>query len=144
MPDPADTLLARLEGVKRTGPDKWMARCPAHKDRTGSLSIRQLDDARVLVHCFAGCSVDDVTRAAGLEIADLFPPRRDDDHHKPRERRPFIVRDAILALHRELVVAWVILADVAAGKTLTEFDRKRAGIARDRCVALISELSDVG
>jgi hypothetical protein len=140
--DPAERLLSRLEGVKRTGNGRWMARCPAHKDRTGSLSIRETDDGRCLVHCFAQCAVDDVVRAAGLELADLFPPRTDDQTRSPRVRRPFLRRDAILALRRELMVAWVVLADVAAGKPLSELDRKRAGIARDRCVALISELAD--
>lgn len=141
MADPLENLLSHLEGVRKTGTDRYTARCPAHNDRRASLSIRGLDDGRVLVHCFAGCAVDDVTRAAGLELTDLFPPPSEDDHHRPRARRPFIVRDAILALRRELTVAWVILADVAAGKTLTDFDRQRAALARDRCVALITELA---
>jgi hypothetical protein len=140
--DPADLLLARLQRVKQSGAGRWMACCPAHEDRNASLSIRQVDDGRLLVHCFAGCSVDEVTRAAGLELSDLFPPRVDDERRPPRVRRAFLARDAILALRRELTVAWVILADVAAGKPLGEQDRKRAGIARDRCVALMSELAD--
>jgi hypothetical protein len=44
------------------------------------------------------------------------------------------------ALRIELMVVWVILADVAHGKTLTDGDRARAGIARDRAAALIYEL----
>ena len=43
----ADVLLSILEGVKRTGPGRWMARCPAHGDKSPSLSIRELDDGRV-------------------------------------------------------------------------------------------------
>lgn len=140
--DPADVLLARLDRVKGTGAGRWMARCPAHEDRNASLSLRQVDDGRLLVHCFAGCSVDDVVRAVGLDLQDLFPPRPDDDRRSHRVRRAFLARDAILALRRELLVAWLILADVAAGKALTDQDRKRAGIARDRCVALITALSD--
>ena len=34
----------------------WMARCPAHDDRTPSLSIAQGDDGRVLLKCHAGCT----------------------------------------------------------------------------------------
>jgi len=34
----ADILLARLDGVKRTGPDRWIARCPAHDDKRPSLA----------------------------------------------------------------------------------------------------------
>jgi hypothetical protein len=37
-----------------------MACCPAHDDRNPSLSVRRAPDGRVLVHCFAGCSLDAV------------------------------------------------------------------------------------
>ncbi len=46
--------IARTLGGRRVGRD-WMARCPAHRDRTPSLAITQSDN-RVLVHCHAGCS----------------------------------------------------------------------------------------
>ena len=136
----ADLLLSRLGKVKASGSGKWMACCPAHQDRSASLSVREVEDGRILVHCFAGCSVDEVLRAVGLDLADLFPPRTGDEGRPSKLRRPFIAADAIRALRRELLVAWLILADVAAGKPLTDQDRKRAGLARDRCIALISEL----
>lgn len=46
---------------------KWhgsyaMCRCPAHRDSTPSLSIRQGQHG-ILVHCFAGCQNEDVLRA---------------------------------------------------------------------------------
>ena len=49
--------------------------CPAHDDRSPSLSIAAGDDGRVLVHCHAGCSAEAVVQAIGLEMADLFPDR---------------------------------------------------------------------
>lgn len=142
MAEVVDRLLGRLANVKRTGAGRWSACCPAHASRSqSSLSIREIDDGRVLLHCFAGCPVDDVVRAVGLDLTDLYPPRTDEDR-RPRERRPFLASDAIRALRRELHVAWLVLSDVAAGKPLSDLDRKRAGIARDRCVALIAELAD--
>ena len=36
----ADRLLALMPGVRRIGDDRWTARCPAHDDRSPSLSIR--------------------------------------------------------------------------------------------------------
>ena len=87
----ADTLLSHLDNVRQTGPDSWMACCPAHDDRSASLSIRQTDD-KTLIHCFAGCTVHEVVGAVGLDIADLFPPRQ--QHGKP-ERRPFPAMDAL-------------------------------------------------
>jgi len=48
-----------------------MCNCPAHNDKNASLSIKFLSD-RVLIHCFAGCSSDDVVSSIGLAINDLF------------------------------------------------------------------------
>src|SRR5712664_2251507 len=48
---------------------QWMARCPAHDDRKPSLSIREADDGKALVHCHAGCGQKQVIaalRARGL------------------------------------------------------------------------------
>ena len=36
----AARLLDRLTGVKQTAPGRWIAKCPAHEDRSPSLSIR--------------------------------------------------------------------------------------------------------
>jgi hypothetical protein len=48
-------------------------RCPAHPDRTPSLSVTQAEDGRWLLHCFAGCHPDEILAAAGLGWLDLFP-----------------------------------------------------------------------
>lgn len=65
------------------------ALCPAHTDRTPSLSVRAtrtLDGrGRVYVKCFAGCTDEAVLAALGLGLADLYDePRR--DHFKARGR----------------------------------------------------------
>lgn len=65
-----EAILERLQGVRRNGAG-WSAKCPAHEDRKPSLSISEVDD-RVLLHCHAGCSVERVVAALGLEIRDLF------------------------------------------------------------------------
>ena len=41
-------------GGRRAGAG-WMARCPAHDDRSPSLSLRDAGADRVLVYCHAGC-----------------------------------------------------------------------------------------
>lgn len=71
---PAETLLGRLEGVRRAG-HGFVARCPAHEDRQASLSVAEGDDGRVLLNCFAGCDTDAICAALGLTLADLFPPK---------------------------------------------------------------------
>lgn len=53
---------------------RGMCRCPAHADRTPSLSI-SLGRRAILVHCFAGCTNDAVIEAlgkAGVRVSDLF------------------------------------------------------------------------
>jgi putative DNA primase/helicase len=49
----------------------WSACCPAHDDRTPSLSIQDADDGRVLVHCHAGC--DQARVIAALQSRGLWP-----------------------------------------------------------------------
>ena len=69
---PVKNVLARLRGVRQVGPGRWKALCPAHRDHSPSLSVREAEDAKVLLHCWAGCSAEDVCRAIGLSLADLF------------------------------------------------------------------------
>ena len=60
--------LAKALGGRKAGCG-WTALCPAHDDRAPSLSIRDAEDGRILVHCHAGCAQPDVIaalRARGL------------------------------------------------------------------------------
>jgi putative DNA primase/helicase len=64
-------FLSRLEGVrKRSG--EWEAKCPAHKDHKPSLSVKLGDGGRILVICFAGCSLGRIVASMGLSLSDLF------------------------------------------------------------------------
>jgi hypothetical protein len=57
----AEAIAKALGGRKAGG--GWTARCPAHDDRTPSLSIRDADDNKVLVRCHAGCDQERVVAA---------------------------------------------------------------------------------
>lgn len=130
--DPAEKLLSRLEGVKATGPDRWVARCPAHADKRPSLSIRQGDDGRMLVHCWAGCSAAEVVHAAGLSLHDLFN-RQTDFSVSPLARRSRWNRDdAWRCVAFEAAIAAVVASDAAAGRPVTPEDVERAWLAADR------------
>ena len=134
----ADVLLDRLDGVKQTGRERWSAICPAHDDRRASLSIGFGDAGKILLHCFAGCSVHEVAAALGIELADLFPPRPN-NHFAKRERRPYSLRDLATALGFELHVAFVILSDVANGKPIGDDDLRRAGEAQLRIAHFLGD-----
>ena len=77
MMRPVNALLARLEGVRPTG-DGYQARCPnpghgkSRGDRNPSLSIGEGQDGRALIKCWAGCPLEDIVGAIGLDERDLF------------------------------------------------------------------------
>ena len=66
-------LAPMLGNVKWQGNNRLMAICPCHDDQNPSLSVELADDGKILVHCFAGCSTNDIVAALGLEMTDLFP-----------------------------------------------------------------------
>jgi len=68
-------IRQHFANAKATSDDRWQARCPAHDDRTASLSIARGDDGRVLLKCHAGCATSAIASAVGASMADLFPPR---------------------------------------------------------------------
>jgi KaiC/GvpD/RAD55 family RecA-like ATPase len=51
-----------------------MVRCPAHDDRSPSLSVEHKGD-RTLIHCFAGCEAERVLEKLGLGFTDLYDER---------------------------------------------------------------------
>ena len=86
--------------VKPTGPDRFMAQCPAHDDANPSLSIGTGDGGRALVHCHAGCTAAAVVAAASLTVADLMPDGGDRGGHRRTGRghgRQRTVRDGSTA-----------------------------------------------
>ena len=126
----ADILLDRLDKVRRTGPDSWKACCPGHSDTSPSLSIRELDDGRVLLYCFAGCSAQEIVAAVGLELSSLFPPR--EINHGKRVSRPFPAADCLRAVGRESLIVAAAVAAVCNGKPLDQVDRDRVMLAASR------------
>lgn len=133
----AAALVDRLDGVKRTGPDRWLARCPAHDDRTASLSVREMDDGTVLIHDFAGCSVAEVVAAVGLDLSDLFPPRDLAVHARRRERRPFPAADVLCAVEREALIAATAASYLGNGGELSADDRARLILASLRITSAL-------
>ena len=103
-------LINRLQAVRTTGEGKYLARCPAHEDRSPSLSIRQLDDGRVLLHCFAGCETQSVLAAVGLTFADIMP---EPVGHKLKPRANRIqAAEALKIIEHETRLVGIVAADI--------------------------------
>ncbi len=106
-----DEVLGLLEGVRRTARG-YSARCPAHVDKSPSLSIRETDEGNTLLHCFAGCTVQDICFSLRIEKRDLF---------KQFDRHPSQIRLAQQhRLHRERL-----------GRKIQKLAGLRADILRD-------------
>ena len=77
--------LSLLNKVRRCR-SGWMACCPAHEDRSPSLSIKVIYD-RVLLHCFAGCSLIAICGALSIRPRDLFFKNDCTDYSTIRQRQ---------------------------------------------------------
>lgn len=133
---PLDVLLSRLDGVRASG-HGWIAKCPAHSDRSASLSLAEGRDGRALVKCFAGCEVLAVVQAVGLELADLFPQRMADTSPAGRAEAREAWRQsgwaaALGVLAREASVVLIAARMLADGRALTPDDLGRLLLAAER------------
>lgn len=131
--DATQRLLVRLEGVRETSPDCYLARCPAHDDKSPSLSIKRADD-RVLVNCFGGCSASEVVESVGLTLSDLFDEARGD---KPalsefQRKRLNQSRQAFEALAHEIDIVRVYANQLREGNTPSPDDQSRFDLAVTR------------
>jgi hypothetical protein len=126
----ASKILDRLERVRQTGPGRWISRCPAHQDRGPSLSIRELEDGRALLHCFAGCETGDVLGALGLTMGDLF--EKPLGHSLPATHSRIPARDILEIVSEETSVVAIIAADLLAKKAVSEQDWQRLAKAAAR------------
>jgi len=119
--EPVELLLSRLERVRENRNGTWLARCPAHDDRSPSLSIATGDDGKVLLHCFAGCGAADVVEAIGLELSSLFP----ETHDWKGQRRSRVDYKALVNLLRHEATVMLIAAQkLSEGVVLTEDDQE--------------------
>lgn len=129
---PLDILLSRLDGVKRTRHEKWIAKCPAHNDRNPSLTIKETDDGRVLIYCFAGCGAAEILDALDLNFSDLFPSKPINGHSMKRVRNPWNASDVLQALAFEVLLAWNYAKQMHAGQALTDADQARLLVCATR------------
>jgi len=139
----AAALLERLDKVQRRGTDQWSARCPAHDDKGPSLSIKELPDGVVLLHCFAGCEVAEVLAAVGLDIAALFPPKPVGDYTITKTKKPRLLTasQALEILAFESLICAMVTADACHGEAISDTDKTRALQAVGRIQSIVAEVA---
>ncbi len=117
--DPIENILHRLNGVKETKPDQWVAICPSHSDRNPSLAIKRGDDGRVLLKCWAGCGAADIVEASGLELKDLF--EQPIKWHKSSRERLYPNYKNILKLTRhDLGIILIVTMDIHKSRNISD------------------------
>ena len=134
-----ENFIQRLGKVRgRNG--SWTAQCPAHEDKSPSLSVREAEDGRVLVHCFGGCDVHSVLGAVGMDMNDLFPERdeRLDHNQVSKSLKPaFYASDLLRIASFECLVVMIAAYDMRRGKKLSEEDLNRLETAQQRIEEVI-------
>lgn len=94
------------------------------------MTVRELDDGRVLVHCFAGCPVENILSSVGLTFDALFPEKLV-ENAKPL-RKPFPAADVLEALSTEALIVAVASSNIRQGIALSDADHDRLWLAQNR------------
>lgn len=133
---PLELLLLRLRGVKQHGA-RYTARCPAHEDKSPSLSLSRGDDGRALVHCYAGCELRDVLTAVGLELRDLFPESLSHEQRQQYRRNKLEVERNF----EQLVIE--VAKEEAKSGPLSDESTARLSVAQERIDQLNLQLVEL-
>lgn len=136
-----DNLLSKLEKVTPKGTGKWVARCPAHGDKSPSMAISRTNDDRILIHCFGGCSSQEILQAVGLTFNDLFPLKQGREAFQKRIQRPFSMAQIIAAFQIEILIAVQILGGYSRGEVLPAGTLELAGSTAKNMARLAGELA---
>lgn len=124
-----DSLLIQLHKVKQTGHGQYIAICPSHHDKNPSLAIRQTDGGKILLRCFAGCSVHEIVSAIGLSLTDLFP--KESYYSKPT-KNPYPAASVLRCIQTEALIVVTAACNMAKGMKLTSEDIQRLVLAASR------------
>lgn len=84
---PIDNFIAALES-RDCRPRRGVARCPAHEDKSPSLTFRENNCGCVLFDCKTGCNHGRIIEALGIQWRDLFCDAHRKGEKEDRPARP--------------------------------------------------------
>lgn len=118
--DNLNEITSRLKGVIKRSNGGYLAFCPSHNDQKGrSLAVSLGRQDQVLMHCFAGCSIHEITAAIDLNPADLFPR---ESRYEPQSRSYFNEWQILSALQHDATVVLIAARAMQNGKPLPDSD----------------------
>ena len=124
-----DDFLARLTKVRTSGSNKFMACCPAHEDKTPSLSI-SFNNEGIAIHCFAGCEKENILDAIGLDFTDLFFSEK--VPYTKTQRKQFDAIEILRLMSKEATLVTIAATLTKQGKSLSNDDMKQLKEAEQR------------
>lgn len=123
-------ILSHFNKVSRTSKNnQYQCLCPAHNDRTASLSIKFNDDGRVLMNCFAGCDIENIIGSVGLSFNDIIPNRIDDLKPIGKIFNPYAV---LKSLRDEIMIVLMMAISIRKKEQISNEDYDRFIIAYQR------------
>jgi putative DNA primase/helicase len=128
---PVELFLSRVDKPRKAG-KSHQACCPAHNDKSPSLTISEADNGDLLLHCFAGCEYRDIMAAVGLEAKEGFQGSL-----SPESKREYQVQTLTKARQFERLV----MAAAATSEDLSDDDVARLATARQRIQEIDQQLS---
>jgi len=127
-------ILDQLDKVSSKGKGRYIACCPAHKYHSPSLQVNfETTDGRVLLHCFAGCSINDICAAIGLDVRDLFPRTSRHRYDQISDWKLQRIRSALALVTTRILI---FESDTQSGKTISDSDIENYKADKERERAL--------
>lgn len=120
--NPLNEVTSRLKGVIKRHNGGLLAFCPSHDDRKGrSLAVSVGRKGQILMKCYAGCSIYEITASIGLNLADLFP-KSDRQAYDPQTRSYFNEWQILSALQHDATIVLIAARWMLTDKALPESD----------------------
>ena len=131
--NPFDEIAGRVESPRPVSPARDLVRSLScrcsnedHDDKHPSMTVSETADGSVLLHCFGGCSFEQMVSGLGLEPIDLIPPHlrhnRQDGHRSPHKGPRFSPWTALQALAVDVIVVALAAAQIRRDGWLDDAD----------------------